>query len=184
MSAQEFDLTHLHIADKRGVRKIYVSSVFGVGVLCAGLIVWDVSANGSNPGTAVGVFAAGLLGAFNFWLGVRVLLAMRRPSARRLTIDDRGVLVQFDGGRTDQYEWSNPRVRFDLAQVMDSPSPYDPSGVLTSPGGVPVPLSLDELNAIVEAARSRGLSVSVTMKHIRYVGDRPIYAIRGARWIS
>jgi len=180
MPTEEFDLTQLHIADKRGVRKIYVGSVFGVGVLCAGLITWDVSANGSNPGTAVGVFVAGLLGAFNFWLGVRVLLAMRRPSARRLTIDEHGVLVQFDGGRTDRYEWSNPRVRFDLAQVMDSPSPYDPSGVLTSPSGAPVPLSLDALSRIVEVARSRGLSVSVRQKHIRYVGDRPIYAVRGS----
>jgi len=174
------DLTHVHtVTDDRLQYLIGLGSALAFAILAYALIIWEFAARGFNPFT-VGVSAfIGAFGTLSLFLALELITGLPKPL--RLTATTDQLSITLSNGRTRVYRWADPRMHFQIIQMVDFAGEGDAGAVLMAPRRAGVDLTLEVANRTIETARALGSEVSLRRKRIRYMGVRPVYTIRGRR---
>lgn len=174
------DLTHVRtVTDDRLQYLIGLGSALAIAILAYAGITWEFAARGFNPFTiGVSVFV-GAFGTLSLFLALELITGLPKPL--RLTATTDQLSITLSNGRTRVYRWADPRMHFQIIQMVDFAGEGDAGAVLMAPRRAGVDLTLEVANRTIETARALGSEVSLRRKRIRYMGVRPVYTIRGRR---
>jgi hypothetical protein len=179
-----FDVSSISILDyRKGYRTFRIIGLVGTFLIGAGLIV------------TIGVLAAkvqleslgaGRVAEIAFVTGIGTISALfavsNAPMAHSLEIGPVCVQLKYQGGRSKLFLWKDPRLSLTLYQYAPylpngKPFPFSPYGVSTfHPQHNSI--TKEAFEAILAAARSAGLDISVTKPSIGTA--RTLYKIRVA----